>query len=90
MTWKVIRTDKFSREFKKFEEDKEFVDALDKKILRLQQEPSIGGYLAGRLHGYKSVRLLRKFRIIFKISEEEGQIYLIAIDHRGHDYERFY
>jgi hypothetical protein len=36
MAWEVIRTDRFSEEFKKFEKDKQFVDALDKKIRRLR------------------------------------------------------
>lgn len=89
MVWALIRTERFSQEFKKFEKDKQFVDALDKKIKRLQEDPNIGGYLAGRLHGYKSIRLLGKFRILFRADENEKKVYLIAIDHRGYDYERF-
>lgn len=41
MLWKVIRTDRFSEEFKRFEKDKEFADALDKKIKRLEEDPNI-------------------------------------------------
>nr|MBI4156570.1 type II toxin-antitoxin system RelE/ParE family toxin [Candidatus Woesearchaeota archaeon] len=87
MAWKVIRTDRFSEEFKKFEKNKEFSEALDKKIKKLKEDPNIGGYLSGKLYGYKSIRLLRKFRILFKINESENKVYLIAIDHRGHVYE---
>jgi len=59
MPWKIIRTDTFLRVFKKYKKNKEFVDALDKKIQRLREDPnSVGGYLSGRLHGYKSTRLL--------------------------------
>ena len=87
MVWKVIRTDRFSEEFKKLEKNKEFVDALDKKIKKLMEDPSIGGYLSGKLHGYKSIRLVRKYRILFKINEPEMKVYLIAIDHRGHVYD---
>ena len=90
MPWSVIRTDRFSKEFKKFEKNKQFVDALDKKIERLQEDPSIWRYLSGRLHEYKSVRLLGKFRILFRIDEKETKAYLVAIDHRGYDYERFW
>ena len=87
MAWKVIRTDRFSEEFKKFEKNREFSDALDKKIKKLKEDPNIGWYLSGKLHGYKSIRLLRKFRILFKINESENKVYLIAIDHRGNVYE---
>ena len=90
MVWRVIRTERFSKEFKKYEKNAEFVHALDKKIKRLQEDPhTVGGYLSGNLHGYKATRLIRKFRILFRISEEERAVYLVAIDHRGHDYEDF-
>ncbi len=89
MMWKVARTDRFSEEFKRFEKDKEFTDALDKKIKRLEEDPNIGGFLAGKLHGYKSVRLVKNFRMLYRIDESEKKVYLIAIDHRKHDYERF-
>ena len=51
MAWKVIRTDRFSEEFRKFKKNKQFVEALDKKIRKFEEDPNIGGYLAGRLHG---------------------------------------
>jgi len=89
MVWIVIISERFSEEFKKFEKDKQFVDALESKIKRLQENPDIGGHLAGRLHGYKSIRLVRKYRIIFRVDEGEKKIYLVAIDHRGYDYKRF-
>ena len=89
MAWKVIRTDRFSEEFRKFEKNKQFVEALDKKIRKFEEDPNIGSYLAGRLHGYKSIRLLKNFRILFQIEESESKVYLVAIDHRKHDYENF-
>ena len=87
--WRVIRTDRFSEEFKKFEKDRQFVDALDKKIKRLKEDPNIGGYLSGKLHGYKSIRLLKNYRVVYRLDENEKNVYLIAIDHRKYDYERF-
>jgi len=41
MTWQVIRTSRFSEEFKTFEKKKEFVEALDKKIKRLGKDPNL-------------------------------------------------
>lgn len=81
MTYEVIITDNFSREFKKYKKDQEFLRALDNKIQRLKQNPEeIGGFLSGKLHGYKSTRIIRKFRVIFRI--EDKKVYLMSIDHR--------
>ena len=66
------------------------MDALDKKIQKLKEDPeSIGGFLSGKLHGYKSTRIVRKFRLIFRISNQENKIYLSAIDHRKTSYKDF-
>lgn len=55
----------------------------------MENPSSVGGYLSGRLHGYKSFRILKNYRTIFRISESENKVYLIAIDHRKNDYENF-
>jgi addiction module RelE/StbE family toxin len=90
MKWKIISTETFSKEFKKYKKDNEFLKALDNKIKRLQQEPhNVGGYLSGNLHGYKSTRIIRKLRLIFKILDENKEVYLSAIDHRKFDYKKF-
>jgi len=90
MSWEVVATEAFSAEFRKFERHKEFVDALDKKIKKLIEDPtSIGAFLSGRLHGYKSMRLVKNFRIVFRLSLQDQKVYLIAIDHRKNDYENF-
>ena len=90
MAWRIVTTRIFSQKFKKYKRDKEFIDALNYKIERLKQDPeNIGGYLSGRLQGYKSTRIIRKFRLIFKVIKKENSVYLIAIDHRKFDYKRF-
>ena len=90
MNYKIEVTEIFSKEFKKYKKDNEFVNALDKKIQRLKEDPNIvGGFLSGKLHGYKSTRIIRKFRLIFKIVEEEKKVYLSAIDHRKSAYKDF-
>tara|TARA_Y100000310_G_C20593924_1_gene769522 strand:+ start:875 stop:1153 length:279 start_codon:yes stop_codon:yes gene_type:complete len=89
-SWKVVRTDTFLREFKKYRKNKEFINALDKKIKRLKENPEdVGGYLSGRLHGYKSTRIVGKLRLIFKVVSEKKEVYLSAIDHRKFEYKRF-
>ena len=90
MAWKIISTDTFSREFKKYKRDREFIEALNNKIERLKDNPfSVGGYLSGNLRGYKSTRIVRKLRLVFKIVESRQEVQLSAIDHRKFGYERF-
>ncbi len=87
MTWIVKRTETFLHFLKQHRHNKQLLDALDKKIKHLQEDPiAVGGELAGALHGKKNTRLIRKFRLIFSVNEEEKVVYLEAIDHRGQIY----
>ena len=87
MPWTVKRTDTFLQFLKPNRHNKPLLDALDKKIRHLEENPlAVGGELAGALHGKRSTRLIRKFRLIFSIHEEENIVYLEAIDHRGKIY----
>ena len=90
MNYEIVVTDTLSKEFRKYEKDGEFVNALDKKVERLKENPNnVGGFLSGKLHGYKSTRIIRKFRLIFKIVERERKVNLCAIDHRKSAYIDF-
>jgi mRNA-degrading endonuclease RelE of RelBE toxin-antitoxin system len=90
MSWKIITTKEFSIEFKKYRKNNKFIDVLEKKIQRLKQNPNnVGGYLSGRLHGYKSTRIINKLRLVFKVDVDNSSITFIGIDHRKFDYERF-
>ena len=90
MPWKAIRTETFSKTSKKYSKNKEFLNALYKKLQRIKENPhSVGGNLSGKLHGYKSTRIMKKLRLIFKINEKEHSVFLIGIDHRKFDYENF-
>lgn len=90
MSHEIVITGAFSKEFKKHKKDGEFAKALDNKIQRLKESPeNVGGYLSGRLHGYKSTRIIKRFRLIFKIDGKEKKVYLISIDHRKSAYDDF-
>lgn len=79
----VKRTDTFLKTLKKHKNNHPLLTELDKKIKRLREAPSVvGGELAGNLHGHKSTRLSKKFRLIFSVNEKEKVVYLEAIDHR--------
>ncbi len=88
MSWTLERTDTFLEALKEHKKNTELLAALDKKMQRLAQDPhSVGGKLAGVLHGWQSTRLMRKFRLLFKIQEDTKTVYLGAIDHRKEAYE---
>ena len=84
----ISRTETFLKYIKKHKNNHELFRELDNKIQRLKENPiSVGGELAGRLHGKRSTRLGAKFRLIFEIDENNKLVYLIALDHRGEVYK---
>lgn len=88
MVWTVESTATFEKVIKKHKKNSELLSALDNKIKRLEEDPyGVGGNLAGKLHGKKSTRIVRKFRLIFQIIEADKKVYLLAIDHRKHVYD---
>lgn len=87
MSWIPERTDAFLEALKSHKKNAELLHALDKKIQRLKEDPfSVGGLLSGELHGWHSTRLVRKYRLLFKIDEASKKVFLGAIDHRGSVY----
>jgi mRNA-degrading endonuclease RelE of RelBE toxin-antitoxin system len=88
MAWKIVRTDTFLESFASVRSDKKVIDELGKKIARLSEDPlNLGGWLSGSLHGKKSTRIARRYRLIFSPDEREHVVYLIAIDRREHVYK---
>ena len=88
MTWAVKRTDTFLESLRAIRKNKEALAALEKKLLRLQEDPlHVGGWLSGDLHGKKSTRISRKYRLIFTPNETEKVVYLNWIDHRKTAYD---
>ncbi len=88
MTWVVKRTDTFLDSLRDIRKNKEALVELDKKLKRLQEDPlHVGGWLSGELHGKKSTRISRKYRLIFTLNETENVVYLNWIDHRKTVYD---
>ena len=88
MTWTVQRTDTFLDSLKVFKKNGAVLAELEKKILRLQEDPlNTGGWLSGVLQGKKSTRIGGKYRLIFTPVEEDSLVYLNLIDHREKAYE---
>ena len=87
MTWVVMRTDTFLESLKTVKKNKDVLAELDKKLIRLSENPlHVGGWLSGELHGKKSTRIAKRYRLIFTPDERERVVYLNWIDHREHVY----
>jgi len=87
MMWRILRTETFARHLKHHRHHHGLLLELEKKIKRLRINPGvIGGNLSGALHGQRSTRLTKNFRVIFAIDEDNKVVYLMAIDHRGKVY----
>jgi mRNA-degrading endonuclease RelE of RelBE toxin-antitoxin system len=88
MPWIIRRTDTFIESFRRVRDNSKLVSELARKIKRLQADPlHVGGWLSGSLHGKKSTRIAKQYRLIFLPDEREHIVYLILIEHRGHVYE---
>ena len=88
MAWVIKRTDTFLESFAQVRDNKKVISELGKKLARLQEDPlHTGGWLSGSLHGKKSTRLAKQYRLIFLPDEREKIVYLVLIDHREHVYD---
>jgi len=88
MAWVIKRTDTFLESFASVRDNKKIIAELRKKLARLSEDPAhVGGWLSGSLHGKKSTRLAKKYRLIFIPDEREQIVYLVLIDHREHAYD---
>ena len=88
MPWIIRRTDTFLESFRRVRDNSKLVLELARKIKRLQADPlHVGGWLSGSLHGKKSTRIAKQYRLTFIPDEREHIVYLILIEHREHVYE---
>jgi mRNA interferase RelE/StbE len=57
-------------------------------LKRLRQNPNMGSDLQEELSGFKSYKL-KRYRILYKIDEEQNCICIYHIGHRSDVYEQF-
>ena len=62
--------------------------AVKLNIERLEKNPFIGKWLEKELSGYLSIRL-KRFRIIYKINEDDRKVEIHHVGHRKDIYELF-
>lgn len=77
----------FEKRMKEFRKDKEVVTELKKKIEKLLSDPFIGKPLQYRLANYRSIRVRDKYRLIYKINDNDKEVVLEGFGHRKNIYD---
>ncbi len=81
--WSIHRTDTFAKYLRKQKSNRSLFQELEKKLMSLKENPlAVGGELSGKLHGKRSTRVSKNFRLIFSVDKEKKKVYLEALDHR--------
>ena len=72
-----------------FEKQIEKIKKKDKALMeeKLQQIPYTGKPLEYRLAPYRSVRVKGKYRLVYRVDEEEKEVLLVAFGHRKEIYK---
>lgn len=85
--WRVEQTEQFKKDVRAQRNNPQLLLELEKKLRRLEEDPkNVGGTLGGDLHGFRSTRLLRKFRLVFSVDEVRRVVFLAWLDHRKSAY----
>ena len=83
---------KYTRAFKQEIErikkkDKTLMEELMKKVKKLQDMPHAGKPLKYRLSHYRSLRVKGKYRLVYRVDENESMVTLVAFGHREEIYK---
>jgi len=88
MPWIIRRTDTFLESFHRVKDNSKVVSELARKIKRREEDPlHVGGWLSGSLHGKKSTRIAKQYRLIFLPIRGNISFTAPLLDHREHVYE---
>ena len=80
--WNVKATKEFEKSFRDItKKDKQLRERIIKSIEKLKDNPYSGKPLSYDLTGLRSLRV-GKYRVIYKIDEENKVIWLITVGHR--------
>lgn len=87
MTYQLKYTQTFEKQIEKIKKkDKVVMEETIKKVEKLREMPYTGKPLKYRLAPYRSVRVKGKYRLVYKVDEEEKEVVLVAFGHRKEIY----
>ncbi|MDY6864476.1 MAG: type II toxin-antitoxin system RelE/ParE family toxin [Halobacteriota archaeon] len=85
---------KYTKTFKKQidrlkKKDKALMEELMKKVKKLQDVPHSGKLLKYQLsyYRYRSLRIKKKYRLVYVVDENENTVILVAFGHREEIYK---
>ena len=88
MSYRLKYTQTFEKQIEKIKKkDKALMEEAMKKVEKLQQMPYTGKPLEYRLAPYRSVRVKGKYRLVYRVDEEEKEVLLVAFGHRKEIYK---
>ena len=88
MTYQLKYTQTFEKQIAKIKKkDKPLMEEAMKKVEKLREMPFMGKPLEYRLAPYRSVRVRRKYRLVYRVNEEEKEVTLVAFGHRKEIYK---
>ena len=87
MSYRLKYTPTFEKQIEKIKKkNKALMEAAAKKAEKLQGMPYTGKPLKYRLAPYRSVRVKGKYRLVYRVDEEEKEVVLVAFGHRKEIY----
>jgi len=88
VSYRLKYTQTFEKQIEKIKKkDKALMEEAMKKVEKLQQIPYTGKPLEYRLAPYRSVRVKGKYRLVYRVDEEEKEVLLVAFGHRKEIYK---
>jgi len=88
VSYRLKYTQTFEKQIEKIKKkDKALMQETAKKVEKLQEVPYTGKLLKYRLAPYSSVRVKGKYRLAYKVNEEEKEVILVAFGHRKEIYK---
>ena len=84
----LIYTITFKKQIQRFKKkDKVLIEELRNKVENLCNLPYSGKPLKYRLSHHRSLRVKGKYRLVYKVDENENTVTLVAFGHRKEIYE---
>lgn len=87
MSYRLKYTQTFEKQIEKIKKkDKSLMEEATKRVEKLQDMPYTGKPLKYGLAPYRSVRVKGKYRLLYRVDEEDKEVILVAFGHRKEIY----
>jgi len=84
---RVIRTNSFSKNVKRYKKDKALISRLRKQVNKIAENPEIGDFLRGEKKGERKI-YISPFRLLYSYDKKRDILYLLDFDKRSRIYKK--